>query len=144
MVDEKNDEGENMRITRKYWTVIFAVGVTAGMSSAALSHDSDEASHAKGKHGVYSGTVHGVISDSMCKFDHSAMIKAGHGADAKSCTEKCVKEGNKLVLADKKNKIVYTFVNAKEVKSYAGKQVAITGHIDPDTKVIHIHSVKAE
>lgn len=135
----------SMTTTTKYMALILAVGVTASMSHTALSHeghDSDEA--AKEKHGVYSGTVHGVISDSMCKFDHSAMIKAGHGTDAKSCTEKCVKEGNKLVLADKKNKLVYTFVNSKEVKSYAGKKVAITGHIDPDTKVIHIHSVKAE
>lgn len=133
-----------MTITKKNQAVILAVSIAAGTSSTALSHEGDEVAHAKGHHGVYQGTVHGVISDSMCKFDHTAMIKAGHGTDAKTCTEKCANVGNKLVLADKKNQIVYTFVNSKEAKSYAGKQVAITGHIDPDTKVIHIHSVKAE
>lgn len=133
-----------MTIRTKYWAVILAVGASAGISSRVLSHEGDEGAHAKEQHGVYAGTVHGIISDSMCKFDHSAMIKSGHGTDAKTCTEKCVKEGNKLVLADKKNNTVYTFVNSKLAKSYAGKQVAITGHIDPDTKVIHIHNVKAE
>ena len=132
-----------MTITKQYAAIILAVSAATCISGIAQGHEADEAAHAKGRHGVYSGTAHGVISDSMCKFDHSAMVKSGN-VDAKTCTEKCVEQGNKLVLADKKNNIVYTFVNAKEAKPYAGKQVAITGHIDPDTKVIHIHSIKAE
>lgn len=94
--------------------------------------------------GVHSGTVHGVISDSMCKFDHKGMIKGGHGKDAASCTQKCVSEGAKLVLADKKENTVYTFSNSKMAKAFIGKTVDITGHIDPSTKVVHIHTIKAD
>lgn len=93
---------------------------------------------------TYSGTITGTVSDSMCKFDHSAMIKAGHGTNAVTCTQKCLKEGNKLVLCDPKTKTVYNLTNATKVKKYAGKSVSVTGHIDTDTKVIHVHSVKAQ
>lgn len=112
------------------------------VSPGALAHG-DEQHSDKGKQAVRSGTVSGVISDSMCKFDHSAMIKAGHGTNAVTCTQKCLKEGNKLVLCDPKTKTVYNLTNATKVEKYAGKSVAVTGHIDTDTKVIHVHSVKA-
>lgn len=93
---------------------------------------------------TYSGTIKGIVSDSMCKFDHSGMTKAGHGSNAVTCTLKCLKEGNKIVLCDPKTKIVYNLTNAGRVKKFAGKSVSVTGHIDTDTKVIHVHSVKAQ
>ncbi len=91
---------------------------------------------------TYSGTIKGTISDSMCQFDHSGMIKSGHGKDTASCTQKCVQEGNKYVLCDSKTKVVYNLTDAGKVKKYAGKAVSVTGHIDTDTKSIHVHSVK--
>lgn len=91
---------------------------------------------------TYSGTIKGIVSDSMCKFDHSGMIKAGHGTNAATCTQKCFKEGNKIVLCDPKTKIVYNLTNAAKVKKFAGKSVTVSGHIDTDTKVIHVHGVK--
>jgi hypothetical protein len=117
------------------------IAALIGSFNPAIAHD--EASNSTQK-GVYQGTINGVISDSMCKFDHSAMIKSGYGKDAASCTNKCVSKGSKLVLADKKDNNVYTFSNSKQAKAFAGKSVAVTGHIDPQTKVIHIHSIKAE
>lgn len=93
---------------------------------------------------TYSGTIKGTISDSMCQFDHSGMIKSGHGKDAVTCTQKCVQEGNKYVLCDSKTKVVYNLSDAGKVKKYAGKAVSITGHIDTDTKSIHVHSVKPQ
>jgi hypothetical protein len=89
--------------------------------------------------------MHGVVSDSMCKFNHDAMIKSGqYGKNNAECVLKCEQQGMKLVLADKKNKAVYSFVNAKEAKPFAGQPVVIVGHIDESSKVIHIHSIKAE
>lgn len=121
---------------------LIIAGLLGSLNPAiAIAHD--QASNASQK-GVYQGTVHGVISDSMCKFDHSAMIKSGHGKDAASCAKKCISEGSKIVLADKKDNAVYTFSNSKQAKAMVGKSVAVTGHIDPQTKVIHIHSIKAE
>jgi hypothetical protein len=93
---------------------------------------------------TYSGSISGTISDSMCQFDHSGMIKSGHGTTAATCTQKCVKEGNKLVLCDPKTKIVYKLTDAGKVKKYAGKSVTVAGHIDTDSKTIHVHSVKAK
>jgi hypothetical protein len=111
------------------------------ISSAALAHGEQHDSH---QSAVRSGTIYGVISDSMCKSDHSAMIKSGHGKDAVTCTEACWKEGNKAVLVDKKNNVVYSLTNPKSVTKYAGKTVAVTGHIDDSTKVIHVHSIKGQ
>lgn len=112
-------------------------------STCSVSNAGAHNEAAKASSGVHLGTVNGVISDSMCKGDHTAMIKGGHGTDAASCTNKCVKEGNKPVLVDKKDKIVYTFSNGKLARPFAGKSVSVTGHIDSDTKVIHIHQIKA-
>jgi hypothetical protein len=88
-------------------------------------------------------TISGTLSDSMCKGSHTAMIKmGGYGKTAVSCTQKCLKEGNSLVLIDKKTKAVYSLQNPGPAKKYAGKNVVITGHIDSASKVVHIHSVK--
>ncbi len=113
----------------------------AGVTSAAFAHDGTESTPKKG---LYEGTVHGVISDSMCKFDHAGMIKGGYGKDAAGCIMKCVSQGYKLVVADEKNNVVYEFRNPQKAEPFAGKSVAISGHIDPQTKVIHIHDIKAE
>jgi hypothetical protein len=95
--------------------------------------------------GTHVGTVHGVIGDSMCKTDHKGMIKSGkYGKTDADCIAKCLKEGMKLTLEDEKAKTSYTFVNSKEAKAFAGKKVAVTGHIDETNKVIHIHSIKAD
>ncbi len=93
---------------------------------------------------TFSGTIKGTISDSMCQFDHSGMIKSGHGKDAATCTQKCVQEGSKYVLCDSKTKVVYSLTDVAKVKKYAGKAVSVTGHIDTETKTIHVHSVKAQ
>lgn len=122
---------------------IITLVLTYLVSPGTLAHG-DEHRSQKDKQAVRSGTVSGVISDSMCKSDHSAMIKNGHGKDDASCTRACWKEGNKAVLIDKKNNVVYNLTNAKSVNKYAGKTVTVTGHIDDDTNVIHVHSVKAQ
>lgn len=93
---------------------------------------------------TYSGTISGTLSDSMCKFDHSGMIKAGHGTNAVTCTQKCLTEGNKLVLCDPKTKIVYNLTDSAKAKKFAGKAVSISGHIDTETKTIHVHGVKLQ
>lgn len=74
----------------------------------------------------------GVISDAMC---------AGkHGGDAKQCTEKCVKGGEKYVLvvtdADKKSK-VYAISNQKfaDLAKYAGEPAVVTGELGKDDSI---------
>lgn len=118
-------------LDKKYLLILLVANTLAATAVPALAK-------------TYLGTIKGTVSDSMCQFDHSGMIKSGHGTDAASCTNKCAAEGNKLVLCDPKTKIVYNLSDASKVKKYAGKTVSVTGHIDTDTKSIHVHSVKAK
>lgn len=88
--------------------------------------------------GVYLGTVNGVISDSMCGKDHSKM--GGATTDPAACAAKCVAGGAKYVLVDAKGDM-YGLSDQDKAKEVAGKQVAITGHIDPAEKSVHVHSI---
>jgi hypothetical protein len=89
------------------------------------------------------GTIKGALSDSMCNGSHAGMTKmGGYGENAAECTQKCLKEGYKLVFVDSKTKKIYSLQNAAAAKKFAGKNVVISGHIDHGTKVIHVHSVK--
>lgn len=88
--------------------------------------------------GVYLGTINGVISDSMCGKDHSKM--GGATNDPAACAAKCVAGGAKYVLVDAKGDM-YGLSDQDKAKEVAGKQVAITGHIDPTEKSVHVHSI---
>ncbi|MDR3614058.1 MAG: hypothetical protein WCT03_00360 [Candidatus Obscuribacterales bacterium] len=88
--------------------------------------------------GVYLGTINGVISDSMCGKDHSKM--GGATTDPAACAAKCVAGGAKYVLVDAKGDM-YGLSDQDKAKEVAGKQVAITGHIDPTEKSVHVHSI---
>lgn len=87
--------------------------------------------------------LRGTLTDSMCKMDHQSMIKSGHGKNAADCAQKCLQGGARLIFIDSKTKIAYTLQNAGTAKKWAGKQVSISGHVDKQKKLIHVHSVKA-
>lgn len=90
---------------------------------------------------VYDGTISGVISDSMCGKDHSGMGELGK--DPVACTQKCVEQGAKYVVVDSATGDVYKLSDAKKAKEFAGKPVSIEGHIDPQTKAIHVHGIRS-
>ena len=90
-------------------------------------------------------TLHGSLSDSMCQGNHGGMIKmGGYGSTNESCSQKCLAAGTKEVFVDSKSKTVYSLDNAAQTAALLGKNVAITGQIDPAKKIIHVKSVKAE
>jgi hypothetical protein len=126
----------------KHAILFGALIISACGGLGATAHD--ETAKGSSKTAAHLGTVNGVISDSRCTFDHNTGNKDGHKTDAVLCTKKCVSEGRKLVLADKKNNIVYTISNSKLAEEFAGKSVAVTGQIDPQTKVIEIKQIKAQ
>lgn len=90
---------------------------------------------------VYEGTITGVISDNMCGKDHSKM--GDLGKDPAKCIEKCVASGAKYVLVDEKGDS-YSLSDQEKTKDLAGKHVAITGHIDPSEKAIHVHKIVSQ
>lgn len=116
---------------------------TPAASSSASSSASTATSSAKNENdgGVYLGTINGVISDSMCGKDHSKM--GGTGTDPAACVAKCVGSGAKYVLVDDKGDS-YALSDQEKPKELAGKTVAITGHIDPAEKSIHVHELAAK
>jgi len=81
-------------------------------------------------------TFTGVITDSMCGADHSAM---GVKPDAK-CVRECVKNGSKyaLVVGGK----VYTLSDQQTPDKFAAQKVKVTGTLDPKTDVIAVDKVE--
>lgn len=88
-----------------------------------------------------SGTMSGVMSDDMCKGQHSAMMK---NATAAQCTNACIKGGSKLVLVDDKSKKCYHLMGKGNLSSFAGKHVSVAGHIDDASNMIHVHNMSAK
>ena len=82
-------------------------------------------------------TFTGVITDSMCGKDHSAMnVKP----DSKCVTE-CVKAGAKYALYHGES--VYILSDQKEPKKFAGQKVKITGTYNEATKILQVDSMVA-
>lgn len=116
----------------------------AGESSQSTSKATESAPDSPqntASQAVYEGTINGVISDSMCGSDHSKM--GALGKDPAACSKKCAESGAKYVLVDK-NGDSYALSDQKKASDLAGQTVAITGHIDPAEKSIHVHSIVSE
>jgi hypothetical protein len=77
-----------------------------------------------------SRTFVGDISDSMCGLKH--MMPGG----AKQCTEECVKNGAKYVLADHAAGKVYKLSDQQKPKQFAGEKVRVTGTLRGDTILV--------
>ena len=82
-------------------------------------------------------TFTGVITDSMCGKDHSAM---GVKPDSK-CVLECVKAGAKYALYD--GKAVYALSDQKGPEKFAGQKVKITGTYNEATKILKVDSMVA-
>lgn len=93
---------------------------------------------------IREGSISGRVSDSMCTKNHAAMLKGGGmGATAADCARKCMQAGTAPVLIETKSQICFTVSNPKSLKAFGGKSVVVSGHIDDTTKMIHVHSVRA-
>lgn len=114
---------------------------TTSATPATTSPDATETSTSTGAADIYEGTIDGVISDSMCGKDHSKM--GALGKDPAACIAKCVAGGAKYVLVDSKGDS-YALSDQIKAKELAAKSVAITGHIDPKEKSIHVHSIVSQ
>ena len=83
-------------------------------------------------------TYVGVITDSMCASgDHSQMKM---GSNDGECTIACVEaHGALYVLFDGKS--AYQLSDQKTPEKFAGKRVAVTGTLDPKTKILQVDSI---
>ena len=52
------------------------------------------------------------------------------------------KSGSNFVLKDEATKTSYTLDNAEEAKQYVGKNVRVTGSLDPSTNMIHVEKIE--
>ncbi len=84
-----------------------------------------------------SQTYTGVITDTMCGKNHSAM---GVKPDSK-CVKECVKAGSKYALYDGKD--VYVLSDQKTPEQYAGQKVKVNGTLNQQTKTLKVDSISA-
>ena len=70
----------------------------------------------------------GIVSDAMCNGDHGGEV------DEKECTEKCVKNGDKLVLVTDFGKKVWQIANQNfpGLSERGGATVKVTGELKGD------------
>jgi len=97
-------------------------------------------------------TLQGSIVDSQCAFNvhsdtrsHEWMIKRGvqNATDAPSCTLHCVKDmGGSYVLVVKKD--VYRLDDQIKTEMFAGKDVKVSGTLDPKTHVLHVFDIEED
>jgi hypothetical protein len=84
-------------------------------------------------------TYTGIITDTMCKFDHKSM---GISPDDK-CVRDCVGDGKTykyaLLVGDK----VYILSDQETPAKFAAQKVAVTGVLYTKTNVLKVDSIKA-
>jgi hypothetical protein len=83
----------------------------------------------------------GEIMDSSCaKMGSHAQMEKEHGmADAKACTQGCVKNGAKYVLF--MNGKAYDLDDQTKPADFAGQKVKVSGKLDSKTKTIHVDNI---
>ncbi len=81
-------------------------------------------------------TFTGVITDTMCGADHSAMKVSPES----KCVLECVKAGAKYALYDGKN--VYTLSDQKTPAKFAAQKVKVSGVLDAKAKTIKVESIQ--
>jgi hypothetical protein len=84
------------------------------------------------KLGAQQQTWKGMISDSMCGGDHGGEV------DVVECTQKCIKQGDKYVLATNNGAKVVPIANQDfaQLAANAGKIVNVTGELKNGAIVI--------
>lgn len=96
-------------------------------------------------------TFHGEVSDSQCAMNvhsvtrsHQEMLKSkSMGGTANTCTVYCIQHlGGYLVLSSGKD--VYRLDRADLVHGFEGRQVKITGVLDPKLNQIHVIKIDLE
>lgn len=126
-------------------------GVTLGMAllfaismcQATIAKAAQEQSGAK--------TFSGYVMDSACaqmgshsEMEHKHGMKGSDrlsGANARKCTEFCVKGGSQYVLYDPTNKMTYQLSDQEKAKLFAGERVRIKGTYDESSKTITVESI---
>jgi hypothetical protein len=90
-------------------------------------------------------TFSGKIMDSPCAKNgsHEMMSKKQGATDSKSCTLNCVKMGYKYVLFNGASNTVYQLDDQTKPETFAGRNVKVTGTLDPATKTIHVKTITA-
>ncbi len=87
----------------------------------------------------------GTIMDGQCgkSGSHTAMMKKEGTKGPKSCTDYCVKLGEKYVLYDPAASTMFFLDDQDKASAFAGKKVKVVGSYDPATKTIHVQTIES-
>lgn len=125
----------------RFKTTTMAVILAATLSACSFGKDKPKDANVV--------TLQGSIVDSQCAFNvhsetrsHEWMIKRGvqDATDEKSCTLHCVKDmGGSYVLVVKKD--VYRLDDQVKSELFAGRNVKVSGTLDPKTNTLHVYEM---
>jgi len=78
-------------------------------------------------------TLTGTISDSACGVSHRQMKEVNPNLTDAACTKACVKGGAKYVFASEGQIYAITNQNNRDLATYAGQSVTVTGNLKGNT-----------
>src|SRR5215510_14681654 len=78
----------------------------------------------------------GQISDSMCKAKHEEAAEGQGKMADRDCTLSCVRGGSKFVLLVDGKVLQIANQDQKDLQTFAGQQVTVTGDLKGDTLTI--------
>jgi hypothetical protein len=84
----------------------------------------------------------GQISDSMCKAKHEEAAEGQGKMADRDCTLSCVRGGSKFVLLADGKVLQIANQDNKDLQTFAGQQVTVTGDIKGDTITVATVTVK--
>jgi hypothetical protein len=86
-----------------------------------------------------SKTYVGIISDTMCKYDHKAM----GATDPAKCVRDCVGDGKTYKYALLVGKDLYTLSDQQTPAKFAAQKVKVTGVLYPKTNILKVEKIEA-
>jgi uncharacterized protein YdeI (BOF family) len=78
------------------------------------------------------------------EMNQAAAASQAQVPDSESFSGKIVKSGDRLVFQDSIGESIYQVEDQNKVKPFEGKDVKITGAVDPSSKTIYIASIRPQ
>lgn len=108
---------------RYFFLMVLLIAVVA---SSSCSQSSGPAGGSQT--GAATSSLTGMVSDSMCKADHSPMGE--QGKDPAQCAKTCVDGGQKFVLVDSATGKAFELDDQTKAREFAGQKVTVEGTVE--------------
>lgn len=112
------------------------------MIAVVASSSCSQSSAPAGGPETATSSLTGMVSDSMCKGDHSPMGELGK--DPAQCAKTCVDGGQKFVLVDSASGKSFELDDQAKAREFAGQKVTVDGTVEGEklrvTRIVTVGS----